>query len=239
MLSAQATGSGATNLTFTPAPGSIFVNSYVSYFGSSYNNFVVNDNHGTIVNQAPRLPVTRRAAVPRAPNPPILFLDRTDEAHQVTAALTGPAPRAAALFGRDGVGKSSLLRQVANHLPAAYPDGVLLIEGVGGVMVPVDDRHTVLDWMSALALPVILVVGNYLGTISHTLTALGVLADRKLEVLSIVVSDTARTASLEDNARAIARFAAGLEVMTLPRLARNSFRHPTFVELAARVLGGG
>ena len=84
-------------------------------------------------------------------------------------------------------------------------------------MVPLDDRHTVLDWMSALALPVILVVGNYLGTISHTLTALNVLADRKLEVLSVVVSDTARTASLEDNARAIARFAAGREVLTLPR----------------------
>jgi dethiobiotin synthetase len=117
--------------------------------------------------------------------------------------------------------------------------GVLLIEGVGGVMVPLDDRHTVLDWMSALAIPVILVVGNYLGTISHTLTALDVLAGRKLEVLSVVVSDTARTASLEDNARAIARFAVGLDVLTLPRLPRNSFRHPTFVELAGRVLGRG
>jgi dethiobiotin synthetase len=113
--------------------------------------------------------------------------------------------------------------------------GVLLIEGVGGVMVPLDDRHTVLDWMSALAIPVILVVGNYLGTISHTLTALNVLAARKLEVLSVVVSDTARTASLEDNAHAIARFAAGREVLTLPRLPRNSFRHPTFVQLASRL----
>jgi dethiobiotin synthetase len=113
--------------------------------------------------------------------------------------------------------------------------GVLLIEGVGGVMVPLDDRHTVLDWMSALAIPVILVVGNYLGTISHTLTALNVLAGRELEVLSVVVSDTARTASLEDNARVIARFAAGREVLTLPRLPRNSFRHPTFVQLASRL----
>src|SRR5580704_14767567 len=110
--------------------------------------------------------------------------------------------------------------------------GVLLIEGVGGVMVPLDDRHTVLDWMSALAIPVIIVVGNYLGTISHTLTALDVVAGRKLEVLGVVVSDTARTASLEDNARVIRRFAGGPQVQTLPKLPRNSFRHPTFVELA-------
>jgi dethiobiotin synthetase len=117
--------------------------------------------------------------------------------------------------------------------------GVLLIEGVGGVMVPLDDRHTVLDWMSALAVPVIIVVGNYLGTISHTLTALDVVAGRKLEVLGVVVSDTARTASLEDNARVIRRFAGGPQVQTLPKLPRNSFRHPTFVELARRVLSGG
>src|SRR5262249_35966981 len=42
----------------------------------------------------------------------------------------------------------------------------VLIEGVGGIMVPLDERHTVLDWMSALRLPVLLVAGSYLGTIS-------------------------------------------------------------------------
>ena len=31
--------------------------------------------------------------------------------------------------------------------------GTLLIEGIGGIMVPLDDRHTVLDWMSALRIP--------------------------------------------------------------------------------------
>src|SRR6202012_761398 len=57
--------------------------------------------------------------------------------------------------------------------------GVMLIEGVGGVMVPLDDRHTVLDWMTVLRIPVLLVAGSYLGTLSHTLTALHVLAQRQ------------------------------------------------------------
>ena len=35
----------------------------------------------------------------------------------------------------------------------ARAKGTLLIEGIGGVMVPLDDRHTVLDWMAALDLP--------------------------------------------------------------------------------------
>ena len=52
---------------------------------------------------------------------------------------------------------------------------ILLIEGVGGIMVPLDGERTMLDVMMALQLPLILVAGSYLGTISHTLTALDAL----------------------------------------------------------------
>ena len=52
---------------------------------------------------------------------------------------------------------------------------ILLIEGIGGVMVPLDGERTILDVMMALQLPLILVAGSYLGTISHTLTALDAL----------------------------------------------------------------
>ena len=42
-LSAAATADGSSPFTFTPPAGSIFVDNYVSYYGASYNNFVVND----------------------------------------------------------------------------------------------------------------------------------------------------------------------------------------------------
>jgi dethiobiotin synthetase len=64
-----------------------------------------------------------------------------------------------------------------------------LIEGVGGVMVPLDDDNTVLDWIAAAGAPVLLVVGDYLGTISHTLTALEVLRMRNIEVAAIVLNE--------------------------------------------------
>ncbi|HKJ71263.1 MAG TPA: dethiobiotin synthase [Gammaproteobacteria bacterium] len=48
----------------------------------------------------------------------------------------------------------------------------LLTEGVGGVMTPLTDSATFLDWAADLGWPVLLVAGTYLGTISHTLTAL-------------------------------------------------------------------
>jgi dethiobiotin synthetase len=93
---------------------------------------------------------------------------------------------------------------------------ILLIEGVGGIMVPLDDERTVLDLMMALQLPLILVTGSYLGTISHTLTALDALFRRNLKVLAIIVSETPNSqVPLDDTVAAIARFAA--PVIGLPR----------------------
>ena len=114
---------------------------------------------------------------------------------------------------------------------AAYGSGTVLIEGVGGIMVPLDERHTVLDWMSGLRIPVLLVAGSYLGTISHTLTALHVLAQRNLDIAGVVVSESENGgASLDDTVATIARFAVPIEVIGLPRL-------PARTDASSTVLG--
>lgn len=85
---------------------------------------------------------------------------------------------------------------------------ILLIEGIGGIMVPLDGERTVLDVMMALQLPLILVTGSYLGTISHTLTALDSLFRRDMNVMAVIVSETpGSTVPLEDTVAEIARFA--------------------------------
>lgn len=72
----------------------------------------------------------------------------------------------------------------------ANTSGALLIEGIGGIMVPLDNRHTVLDLMVALRLPLILVAGSYLGTLSHVLCAQDVILRHGLDLCAIVVSET-------------------------------------------------
>jgi dethiobiotin synthetase len=109
----------------------------------------------------------------------------------------------------------------------------LLIEGVGGVMAPIAQRHTMLDWMAELGLPVLLVTGSYLGSQSHTLTSLAALRARGLVPASVVVSASADAAiSPEEMARSLARFAPGVEILGLPRLASWNATHPTFSRLA-------
>ncbi len=96
--------------------------------------------------------------------------------------------------------------------------GTLLIEGVGGIMVPLDGHRTVLDWMVALRLPLIVVTGSYLGSISHTLTCLDVLRRRRLRVCALIVSETpAATVTMEDTLDCLSRFAEGIPLIPLMR----------------------
>ncbi len=95
---------------------------------------------------------------------------------------------------------------------------VTLIEGIGGIMVPLDSSHTVLDWLEALAIPVLLVVGGYLGTLSHTLTAVGMLRSRGQELAGIIVNESPdQPVTLAETAAVIARFVEPTPVQILPR----------------------
>jgi dethiobiotin synthetase len=112
-------------------------------------------------------------------------------------------------------------------------EDALIIEGIGGIMVPLDERHTVLDWMIEIGLPAILVAGSYVGTLSHTLSALDVLARHKLKVAAVVVSETpGSAATLADTADTIRRFAANIAVFALPRLPEGMHDHPVMAALA-------
>ncbi len=62
----------------------------------------------------------------------------------------------------------------------------LIVEGAGGVLVPLNDQEMIIDLMSYLKLPIILVSQNYLGSINHTMLTLEALSYRNLPVLGII-----------------------------------------------------
>lgn len=80
--------------------------------------------------------------------------------------------------------------------------GLILVEGAGGVLSPATDDMLQADLIAALDLPAILVTTNYLGAVSHTLTALESLERRQIPVAAMVVSqptpDAATPTSLID-----------------------------------------
>jgi dethiobiotin synthetase len=109
----------------------------------------------------------------------------------------------------------------------------LFIEGIGGIMVPLDQNHTVLDLITELRLPMLLIAGSYVGTISHSLTALQVLARRNVDVAAVVVSESASSAaSLEDTVATLARFSDSIDVVGVPRLIDGAAVHPSMARIA-------
>jgi dethiobiotin synthetase len=98
-------------------------------------------------------------------------------------------------------------------------DGLLIIEGAGGVMAPIDDTHTGLDLIGRLACPVILVTGSYLGALSHSLTALAAIRGRGVVVRGIVVSESEHDVGLTDTVESLRQFiGADVPLFPLPRL---------------------
>ena len=66
--------------------------------------------------------------------------------------------------------------------------GPVIVEGAGGILVPINDHETMLDLMAALALPVVLVARTALGTINHTLLSLAALRQRGLAIAGLVLN---------------------------------------------------
>ncbi|WP_417459720.1 dethiobiotin synthase [Kordiimonas sp.] len=93
-----------------------------------------------------------------------------------------------------------------------------LVEGVGGSFVPLTGDRLVADWIKDLGLESLLVVGSYLGTISHTIATLEAMRARGLVIRAIVISESAGdNPDLIKTANEI-RQLTGLEVSTIPRL---------------------
>ena len=69
---------------------------------------------------------------------------------------------------------------------------ILLIEGVGGIMVPINNNYTILDLIKKLDISVIFVTRNYLGSLSHTLTALKVLKTNNIKINSIIINQESK-----------------------------------------------
>ncbi len=96
----------------------------------------------------------------------------------------------------------------------------MLIEGVGGVLVPLTSDKTVADWIAALDIKPILVVGGYLGALSHGLTAWETMNARNIPPVSVVVSESPDgPVSLDETITTLMRFLPPIPVVPLPRLA--------------------
>lgn len=100
--------------------------------------------------------------------------------------------------------ESYLLKQPMSPHAAAELEGVeidvnkiqlpetsnhLIIEGAGGLMVPLNRKYFMIDLIQKFDAEVILVVKNYLGSINHTLLSIDALKSRGINIMGIVINE--------------------------------------------------
>ncbi len=102
--------------------------------------------------------------------------------------------------------KSSVIRQATHSLMKSYD--YVLLEGVGGLLVPLNSDATLLDYLEKEGYPLILVSSPRLGSINHTLAALELAHIRGLEVVGILYNRFSDTNELiaEDSIRVFKKY---------------------------------
>jgi dethiobiotin synthase len=132
----------------------------------------------------------------------------------LTSGIRLPRPVSPHLAARLA-GTAIEIAPLVTSISGARDDRAWIVEGAGGVLVPINDRQTIADLAIALALPVLVVAATSLGTINHTLLTLEALRRRRLDVAGVVmVGDENR-----DNRAAIEQYGDVAVLGEMPRLA--------------------
>jgi len=139
---------------------------------------------------------------------------------EVALRAYGPAvsPHLAAELSASPVLAEELLQTL---IDAADGDQLLIVEGVGGLLVPLDDRYDVRALARALGLPLLIAARPGLGTINHTLLTIEAARAADLEITAVVLTPWPEEpdAIERSNRQTIARLGE-VAVWTLPRVAR-------------------
>ena len=106
------------------------------------------------------------------------------------------SPHAAAALENVAVDLSTI------RMPDLNAGSHLVMEGAGGIMVPLGDRCLVLDMIKRLGAPVVLVSRSTLGTINHTLLSLEKLKAEGIDIVGVVMNGPKN----ESNRKAIEHF---------------------------------
>ncbi len=121
------------------------------------------------------------------------------------------AERAGVSLDWDAIGRA--LREIAAD------SDVMIVEGVGGVMVPMDGKILLRDVIRWLGLPAVVVARPGLGTINHTMLTLGALREAKIAIAGVVINrypaDPAGVAE-ETNLRMIEKWAKAPLLTVVP-----------------------
>ena len=121
-------------------------------------------------------------------------------------------------------------RPISPHLASSYekipielkrikkPNNInpLIIEGAGGIFVPLNKKNLIIDLIKKFQFPVIVVSKSILGTINHTLMTLEILRKNKIKVFGVVLNNIKNNKEGNDHAKSIEYYGKSKVLAKIP-----------------------
>lgn len=103
----------------------------------------------------------------------------------------------------------------------------MIVEGAGGIMVPLCEKYLYIDLVRDMNLPVVIVARPGLGTINHTLLTIEALKYRKLDISGIIINNSqpGKTGIAEKTSHDVIEQASGVEVLGIIQYGASEIRH--------------
>lgn len=105
-------------------------------------------------------------------------------AEKILALRRPLSPHLAAYYANEHINLTSLVHQIRLSITK---NGFVLVEGAGGVLVPINQRYLMIDLIKAIELKALLVARSGLGTINHTLLSLEALRARNIAIQGVIM----------------------------------------------------
>jgi len=114
----------------------------------------------------------------------------------------------------------------------------VIVEGIGGALVPVNEKRLVIDIARELGLPVLVVAQNKIGAINHILMTIEVLKQRKMNILGIVFNNCLgqNKLILQNNPEIVRKITRQKILGVLPWNKRLDLLYKEFLPIAAKII---
>lgn len=146
------------------------------------------------------------------------------------------SPHLAACFQAERISAGKIKNSL--NLLARHFDFVI-VEGTGGLLVPISQSLTMADMVRQMKLPVVLVASNRLGAINHTLLSLEALKARRIKTLGVIFNQAFKGTDhkvLKDNPRIVHRISGESLLGVMPRFKDSRQMQQSFTKIGEAVL---
>lgn len=114
----------------------------------------------------------------------------------------------------------------------------VIVEGIGGALVPFNTKQLVIDIVKDLRLPVLIVVGNKLGAINHSLLTIEALKQRGIKIAGVIFNNFSPKGNkliLRDNPKIVESISGQKILGTLPFIKNKDLLYKKFIPIAEKL----